>query len=296
MCCGISRTEICLNLDNATGQQLPSVAPNQHLAQQIARHTPRITVEELRRQSLDCFHFFHAHPWYQSEHVHLAGKSSTFDPKSSYSSPILIAYLPFFESKGEIMLGRILKSTALLLVLGLVAAGQTIPAGTRLTIRMGSEISSATARTGQTFDATLARNLTANGQTIARAGAPVRGKVTLAKSSGRLHVPGELSLRLTSVAVNGKMVPISSGAYHLTGKSHTKSNATKIGGGAAAGAVIGAIAGGGKGAAIGTLAGGAAGTGVAAATGKQEVVVPAEKVITFTTTGASSAGARRRTR
>ena len=194
------------------------------------------------------------------------------------------------------MLGRILKSTALLLVLGLVAAAQTIPAGTRLTIRMGSEISSATAKTGQTFDATLARNLTANGQTIARAGAPVRGKVTLAKSSGRLHAPGELSLRLTSVAVNGKMVPISSGAYHLTGKSHTKSNATKIGGGAAAGAVIGAIAGGGKGAAIGTLAGGAAGTGVAAATGKQEVVVPAEKVITSTTTGASSAGARRRTR
>jgi len=194
------------------------------------------------------------------------------------------------------MLGRILKSTALLLVLGLVAAGQTIPAGTRLTIRMGSEISSATARTGQTFDATLARNVTTNGQTIAKAGAPVRGKVTLAKSSGRLHVPGELSLRLTSVAVNGKMVPISSGAYHLTGKSHAKSNATKIGGGAAAGAVIGAIAGGGKGAAIGTLAGGAAGTGVAAATGKQEVVVPAEKVITFTTTAASSAGARRRTR
>ena len=87
------------------------------------------------------------------------------------------------------MLGRILKSTALLLVLGLVAAAQTIPAGTRLTIRMGSEISSATAKTGQTFDATLARNLTANGQTIARAGAPVRGKVTLAKSSGRLHAP-----------------------------------------------------------------------------------------------------------
>ena len=35
------------------------------------------------------------------------------------------------------------------------------------------------------------------------------------------------------------------------------------------GAVIGAIAGGGKGAAIGTLAGGAAGTGAAAATGQK---------------------------
>ena len=80
-------------------------------------------------------------------------------------------------------------------------------------------------------------------------------------------------------------IPVSSGAYRVTGKSHTKSNATKIGGGAAAGAIIGAIAGGGKGAAIGTVAGAGAGTGVAAATGKQEAVIPAEHAITFTISG-----------
>jgi hypothetical protein len=69
------------------------------------------------------------------------------------------------------------------------------------------------------------------------------------------------------------------------GKSHTKGNAEKIGGGAGAGAVIGALAGGGKGAAIGAGAGAAAGTGVAAATGKEEVRIPAESVLTFTITG-----------
>src|SRR5438552_8517401 len=196
------------------------------------------------------------------------------------------------------MLGRILKSTALLLVLGLVAAGQTVPAGTRLTIRMGSEISSTTARTGQTFDATLARNVTTNGQTIAKAGAPVRGKVTLAKSSGRLHVPGELSLRLTSVDANGHAVPMSSSSYHVKGKSHTKSNAEKIGGGPAAGAVIGALAGGGKGAAIGAGAGAGAGTGVAMYTGKQQAVIPSEALVAFTITNgsASSASLRKRSR
>ncbi|HEY6251628.1 MAG TPA: hypothetical protein VI685_16850, partial [Candidatus Angelobacter sp.] len=68
------------------------------------------------------------------------------------------------------------------------------------------------------------------------------------------------------------------------GKSHTKSNVTKIGGGAAAGALIGGLVGGGKGAAIGAGAGAGAGTGVAAATGKQEAVIPAETVITFTIT------------
>ncbi len=46
------------------------------------------------------------------------------------------------------MLGRILKSTTFLLPLVLAAAAQTIPAGTPITVRMGSEISSATAKTG----------------------------------------------------------------------------------------------------------------------------------------------------
>jgi hypothetical protein len=185
------------------------------------------------------------------------------------------------------MLSRLFKIVSMVLAVALAAAAQRIPAGTEIAVRIGSEITSGSAQAGETFDASLARNLVVGGKTLAKAGAPVHGKVTLAKSSGRLHAPGELTLRLTAVQVNGKMVAISSGSYQVKGKSHTKSNATKIGGGAAAGAIIGAIAGGGKGAAIGTLAGGAAGTGVAAATGKQEAVVPAESVLSFRTTAAA---------
>jgi hypothetical protein len=186
------------------------------------------------------------------------------------------------------MLGRFLKSAALLLLLASLAAAQTIPAGTRLTVRTSSEISSGTAKVGDRFEGTLAKDLAVGGHTLAKAGAPVRGKVTLAKSSGRLHAPGQISLRLTSVEVNGKMLPIATGSYHLEGKSHTKGNAEKIGGGAGAGALIGALAGGGKGAAIGGLVGAGAGTGVAAATGKEEAVVPAEKTLTFSTTMAAT--------
>jgi hypothetical protein len=167
--------------------------------------------------------------------------------------------------------------------MALAAEAQTIPAGTGLTVRVGSEISSGTAKAGDRFDATLSRPVVVNGKTLARTGAPVRGKVTSAKSSGRLHAPGELTLRLTSVQVNGRMVPIATHAYSVKGKGHTKSNATKIGGGAAAGALIGALAGGGKGAAIGAGVGAGAGTGVAVATGKEEAVVPAEAALTFTT-------------
>jgi hypothetical protein len=181
------------------------------------------------------------------------------------------------------MLGRRLRISLVFLLLATVAAAETIPFNTRITVRTLSSISSATARAGQKFDATLTRDLTVNGKTLAKAGTPVKGKVTLAKSSGRLHAPGQVTLRLTSVEIKGKMVPISTSAFYAKGKSHTKSNVTKIGGGAAAGALIGALAGGGKGAAIGAGVGAGAGTGLAAATGKQEAVIPAETAITFTT-------------
>jgi hypothetical protein len=186
------------------------------------------------------------------------------------------------------MLRKILPIATILLAAAFAVA-QTIPAGTPVTVRIGSEISSGSAQVGNTFDGTLAKNLVVSGKTIAKAGSPVRGKVTLAKSSGRLHAPGQLSIRLTAVQVNGKMVSVTSSPYHIVGKSHTKSNVTKIGGGAAAGAIIGALAGGGKGAAIGTLAGGAAGTGVAAATGKEEAMIPAEHAVTFTVSSVAKA-------
>jgi hypothetical protein len=169
----------------------------------------------------------------------------------------------------------------LLLCSALLANAASIPTGTHVTVRLGSELSSGTAHAGETWRGTLARSVVVNGTTVAKAGDEVAGKVTSAKSSGRLHAPGQLTLRLTSI--NGR--PVSSSAYFRKGKSHTKGNAEKIGGGAAAGAVIGALAGGGKGAAIGTLAGGAAGTGVAAYTGKEEAVIPAESAMTFTITG-----------
>jgi hypothetical protein len=186
------------------------------------------------------------------------------------------------------MLRRLLKAAPAILLLSMAVA-QTIPSGSKLTVRMGQGLNSGSATAGQKFDATLTRDLVVNGKTIAKSGAPARGKVTYVKPSGRLHAPGELTLRLTSVEVNGRMVPISTSAYRAKGKSHTKSNATKIGGGAVAGALIGGLAGGGKGALIGTAVGAGAGTGVAAATGKEEAVVHAETAITFTTNSTAHA-------
>jgi hypothetical protein len=184
------------------------------------------------------------------------------------------------------MLGKTIKFTTLFTLLCAMAAAQSIPAGTKITVRSGSEITSASAKAGEKWNGVLARDLVVGGKTAAKQGDPVSGTVTSAKSSGRLHAPGQLTLRLTAVQVGGKTVAVRTSSYHIAGKDQTKSSMIKGGGGLAAGALIGAIAGGGKGAAIGALAGGAAGTGVAAATGKREAVIPAESAITFTTVSA----------
>jgi hypothetical protein len=187
------------------------------------------------------------------------------------------------------MLGKALKLTTVLLLMAALAVAQTIPAGTKIAVRSSSELSSGTAKAGEKWMGTLAKDLVVGGKTIAKAGSPVSGRVTSVKPSGRLHAPGRISIRLTSVEVNGKATAVSTSSYGLVAKDQTKSSAVKAGGGLAAGAVIGALAGGGKGAAIGALAGGAAGTGVAAATGKREAVIPAESTITFSTSAAAAA-------
>ena len=182
------------------------------------------------------------------------------------------------------------RTVVFLLALAISAWAQTVPAGTRITVCTDSQITSASAQVGQSFHANLVKDLVVDGKTIAAAGAPVKGKVTYAKSSGRLHAPGELTIRLTSVQLkDGKTLALSTSGFRAKGKSHTKSNVTKIGGGAAAGALIGGLAGGGKGALIGTAAGAGAGTAVAAATGKEEAVIHVETVITFTTTANATA-------
>ncbi len=175
-----------------------------------------------------------------------------------------------------------------LLTLAITAGAQTIPAGTHISVRTGTELNSGKASVGQGWQGTLSRDLVVNGKTIARSGSTVHGKVTAVKNSGRLHVPGEISVRLTSVETNNGNVAVQTSSVSRKGESHTKSNATKIGGGAAAGALIGALAGGGKGAAIGAGVGAGAGTGVAVATGKKEAVIPSESMLSFTTTAASS--------
>ncbi len=181
-------------------------------------------------------------------------------------------------------------SLLLLALSPLPAQGQKsleIPSGTSIRVRMIDSLSSEKTQVGDTFHGTLDEAIQVNGRELYPKGADVIGRVTDAHPTGRLSEPGELDLVVNTVSSGTVAASINVEPLVIKGESHAKSNVTKIGGGAVLGAVIGAIAGGGKGAAIGTVAGGAAGTGAAAATGKKPAIVDSEAVLTFVTSSTS---------
>jgi hypothetical protein len=181
-------------------------------------------------------------------------------------------------------------AVALLTIFGAVTsmaeAVTKIPAGTPVRVRIIETLNSETAHVGQVFHGTLASPVVAGGKTVFPKGADVTGEVVSVERSGRLSHPGELHLRLRTVRSGRRNYPLTVNTVSIKGKSHTKSNVTKIGGGAVAGTLIGAVAGGGKGAAIGAGVGAAAGTGVAAGTGKQAAEVRSETVLVWVTRAA----------
>jgi hypothetical protein len=157
----------------------------------------------------------------------------------------------------------------------------SLPAGTPVTVRLQTPVSSASSETGEVFDAVLDEPLVVEGQTVAPRGAAVRGKVTIARHSGRLHHPGELGLTLVSVSLGGQEVPLETSHIYAKGKSHKKRNLALIGGGTGAGALIGGVASGGTGLLIGSAIGGGGGTAVAYGTGKKDVGFGVERRLTF---------------
>jgi hypothetical protein len=157
----------------------------------------------------------------------------------------------------------------------------TIPAGQSILVRMIDGVDSAKNNVGDIFHASLETDLNVNGTVVARKGTDVYGRLAEAKKSGTFTGKSELQLELTRLVIDGHDYPVVSSDYTLQGKGQGASTAKKVGGVAAAGAIIGAIAGGGKGAAIGAAAGGATGAGVQVLTKGAQVKVPSETVLEF---------------
>jgi hypothetical protein len=156
-----------------------------------------------------------------------------------------------------------------------------IPAGTVLSVRTTAPISTGSSQPNQEFEASLAKPLVVGDVAVVPMGAPVSGAIPQAKSAGRIKGEGNLTLTLTSLTVKGKPYRIATAPLSQDAKSRGKRSAAMIGGGGGAGALIGGLAGGGKGAAIGAIAGAGAGTAGATMTGKRDVAIPAETILSF---------------
>ncbi len=156
-----------------------------------------------------------------------------------------------------------------------------VPAGTSVTVSLGSALGSKLSQAGQAFTGTVAKDITVGNEVVIPKGSTVAGTVTDAKALGRFKGGAVLNIRLDSINLNGYDLPVQTAARSFTEKGKGKRTAVLTGGGAALGGIIGAIAGGGKGAAIGAAAGAGAGAGGSAFTGNKEIVLPAESDVTF---------------
>ena len=156
-----------------------------------------------------------------------------------------------------------------------------IPAGTRLRVRLDTDLGSKISQPGENFSATVADDVVVDGQTVIPRRAEAEGTVIDAKGLGHFKGGALLELRLERVKTNWGSYPVSTITMSQVEKGKGKRTAGFAAGGGAFGAIIGGLAGGGKGAAIGALAGAGAGTAGSAMTGNHEILLPAETLLTF---------------
>lgn len=157
----------------------------------------------------------------------------------------------------------------------------SVPAGTRIDMRITQTLDSETTQPGTPFSGVVTHEVVSDGLVVIPAGSGVTGTVVDAKDAAHFKGSSLLSLQLTSVRRHGTNIAITTDPYVLEGKGRGGNTAAKVGGGAAIGAVLGGIFGGGKGAAIGAAAGGGGGAVVQGVTRGQQVTVPSESVVPF---------------
>jgi hypothetical protein len=130
------------------------------------------------------------------------------------------------------------------------AAPLSVPAGSVLTVRMDTQVSSKDA-SGKKFSAKLVADLMAGNVVVARAGTTVLGQVAQAKQAGRLAGKSKLQMALTGVDLGGRIAPILTTDFAETGKGSFRKTARNAAVGAVVGNQFDTNNGAGKGAAVG---------------------------------------------
>lgn len=156
-----------------------------------------------------------------------------------------------------------------------------VAAGTDLKVRLNHTLSSKESRVGDKFTATVIEPNRFDE-------AVVSGHVSSIQKSGKIKGRTTMNLAFNSIRLSdGRTAPLHGYVSRVYGSdsgkadneggvtsgSRTNQTVKRAGIGATAGAIIGAIAGGGKGAAIGLIVGGAGGAGSLAINGSKELKI-----------------------
>ena len=101
--------------------------------------------------------------------------------------------------------------------------GATVPAGTAIVVRTNAAISSH-ATPGRHFTAVLDQSLAGNGGVVLKAGTHVSGIIQTSRGSRSTTSSRPLTLALTAIAGNGRMIPIKTASVEPQGAKTTRSS------------------------------------------------------------------------
>jgi hypothetical protein len=152
-----------------------------------------------------------------------------------------------------------------------------IPVATEFDVRLQNPLSSKTAQVEDRFEATTMVDLRdERGKLMVPAGSVMRGVISSVHPATRMERKGSLTVAFDRVTVNGRAYPIRATVSQALESEGIMGEKEKIGIGAGAGAILGAILGGAKGALAGILIGGG---GTIAATEGKDVELPSGTVL-----------------
>jgi hypothetical protein len=154
---------------------------------------------------------------------------------------------------------------------------KSVPAGTRLVIRMADSVNSKQHKAGHRFKGQLEGALVVDGVTLAPRGAVLYGQVTEASKSGRAAGSSSMSLTFTDIMIDDQLFPMATTGLH----AQTGNEAGRTVGRTARSAAVGGLIGGSSGAKTGAKVG----VGASIVTSGSSIDVPAGTILETELTG-----------
>jgi len=160
-----------------------------------------------------------------------------------------------------------------------------VPGSTQFLVTLNDTVQTNRNQVGDVISGQLTKSIDVAGRIVLPEGSDVNMVITQLVKGGTMKTRPEIAFTIRDITLaDGKTYSVESSQIYEEGRSHTAREVGMIGGGSAAGAVIGGLIGKGKGAIIGAAAGAAAGTGASALTGRQNLRYLPGEIVTFTST------------